>query len=396
MACSRKVPDRGMLCPKCKAKTETLKGEFMTWKAFAVLFKVLGVLALSYFTAWACVMYSYWAKPAPMQDDELSGFRGPVDVVFTWVDGDDDAWREAQRHWRDVDNMGAQDPRRNPAPGLDKDELYFSLRSVLHFMPWVRRVYILTQRPHAPQWVRDKGCEKVHIVHHDEVFASSAPLPSFSGLLNKSQAHRISGLSEHFIMMDDDFFIGRPLQPGHFFDRDGRPVYKMSFPMAPWTKREQWASILRTTHRVTREVARSPWMLYLNHVPVPLVKSACQTTSAQLEARDISLSRHRRASEPEFHYIVANTLLAQGQTRRPHASFKAQHITQAAKVHRQVRELQTKTPHVFCINSAFDAAVVRSLEQLYGSWLSPSVGGQSPRRHTSQIEYHRRLTGSFR
>lgn len=141
----------------------------------------------------------------------------PVDIVYTWVDGDDECWQASFRETAATVGRDLSESALDPARYSDRDELRYSLRSVWAFAGWVRRIYIVTAGQ-RPAWLRED--ERVRVVDHRELFPASA-LPTFNSHAIESVLHRIDGLAEHFIYFNDDVFVGRPLTPSHFFTPNG-------------------------------------------------------------------------------------------------------------------------------------------------------------------------------
>lgn len=138
-----------------------------------------------------------------------------IDVVYTWVDHTDEAWRAALAEHRNLDEVAWERFRSN-------DELKYSLRSVHQFCPWVRRIFVLTNcRP--PEWL--KPHPRITWVDHADVFPSpEACLPTFNSHAIEANLMRIDGLSEHFIYMNDDVFIGVPCPKDTFFLSNGQSI----------------------------------------------------------------------------------------------------------------------------------------------------------------------------
>jgi len=333
---------------------------------------LLGILILG-FGLWLLSLYAIcWAPKRVKKGD---GWKGPIDVVYTWVDGTDEAWREAQEDWREREGLGRGDPQRDPTPDLLKDELYFSIRSVLRFMPWVRTIYIFTQKPQRPKWLPfskqkksisddclnpiDPLFDKVKVVHHEDVFRPYAPLPSYNGLLNYSQVHHIPNLSEHFILFDDDFFVGRPLEPYNFFDGKGRPVYKLTVPLGMWVNPScMYSKIMKHTHRLSRSLLGCRWMVSTNHTPVALRKKDC------LEIEDVlkesghlqTMQRFRQPTTIEFPFLVMNHALKKGDVLRPPKGYTTKFVNR--RTYPTMKALFAKgLPHTWCINSGFNQAM---------------------------------------
>jgi glycosyltransferase involved in cell wall biosynthesis len=145
--------------------------------------------------------------------------RFPVDVVYTWVDGADPAWDEARR--ATLARVGGPAVARESsgrARFVDHGELRYSLRSLHLFAPWVRRIHLVTAGQ-TPAWL-DVDHPSIHLVDHREVLPAEA-LPTFNSHAIETGLHRIAGLAEHFVYLNDDMLLGRPLRPEHFFSPGG-------------------------------------------------------------------------------------------------------------------------------------------------------------------------------
>ena len=148
----------------------------------------------------------------------------PIDVVYTWVDGKDPAWRERKQAALAAAGLGphagALDTRFN-----DNGELRYSLRSVEQFAPWVRNIYLVTDQQ-VPDWL-DPQQTRITIVDHRDIFPPDA-LPTFNSHSIEARLHTIPGLSEHFLYFNDDFFLGQPVSPYTFFDSNGTAKFFLS------------------------------------------------------------------------------------------------------------------------------------------------------------------------
>jgi len=173
----------------------------------------------------------------PLFDGELiDDITFPIDIVYTWVNGADTEWCSR----RDT-ALGGVDPTvrlsdqaTNDARFMSRDELRYSLRSVAAFAPWVRRIYLVTDRQ-TPAWLNVDD-ERLVIVDHTEIFRDKEALPVFNSHAIESQLHHIEGLSEHFVYFNDDVFLGRPVAPSFFFHSNGIARFfpsKALLPMGP-------------------------------------------------------------------------------------------------------------------------------------------------------------------
>ena len=147
-----------------------------------------------------------------------------VDLVVTWVDGDDPDF------YKKVRQYSSNPTELNPERFRDMYQmLKYNLRSVHQFMPWVNHIYIVTQRPQIPKWL-NRESSRVTVIHHDEIYQDAQYLPTFSFFSIFSQLYRIPNLSPYFITMSDDEFIGRPLLKTDFIAPNGTiNVYGMLF-----------------------------------------------------------------------------------------------------------------------------------------------------------------------
>jgi hypothetical protein len=140
-----------------------------------------------------------------------------VDVVYLWVNGNDDLWR-SKRH------AAAQTAHPQAAQDLaiygdvegryrDNEELRFSLRALEKFFPEHGHIYIVTDNQ-VPAWLA--ALDQVTIVDHRELIPAQS-LPTFDSGHIESYIHRIPGLSERFFYFNDDVFFGAPVKLDDWF-----------------------------------------------------------------------------------------------------------------------------------------------------------------------------------
>ncbi len=186
-------------------------------------------------------------------DQQFMGYD-PIDIVYTWVNGSDPVWLREKEQWGAIyglhngstadetsaamggvgkgsmsasGNETAQDDRMSSNRYRDSDELRYSIRSVVKYAPWVRRIYIVTA-DQVPWWL-DTSHPLIHIVTHEEIFPNRSHLPVFSSPAIEAHLHRIPGLSKHFIYFNDDVFLGAPTSPEDFVSVEGRQKLIMAW-----------------------------------------------------------------------------------------------------------------------------------------------------------------------
>lgn len=139
----------------------------------------------------------------------------PIDLVYTWVNGHDPDYLQL------VNKYSNKPIDLNPERTRDIYELLrYSLRSVDLYAPWINHIYILTCRPQKPDWLNIEH-PKVTIVHHDEIF-DPQDIPTFNYNVIESYIHKIPGLSDDFLYLNDDFLFANQVYPTDFYTEDGK------------------------------------------------------------------------------------------------------------------------------------------------------------------------------
>ncbi|MBR4235686.1 MAG: Stealth CR1 domain-containing protein [Clostridia bacterium] len=134
-----------------------------------------------------------------------------IDIVIPWVDGSDPDWAARRSAY---DTAASSDTRVNRY--RDWDLLKYIFRGIERFAPWVRYVFfVCDQQP--PAWL-DSSNPRLRVTMHAD-FIPREYLPVFSSHPIELNMHRIPGLSEQFIYMNDDTFLLKPLAREFFFRR---------------------------------------------------------------------------------------------------------------------------------------------------------------------------------
>jgi hypothetical protein len=154
-----------------------------------------------------------------MLGDLIDDITFPIDVVYTWVDGADPAWRSRRDAVRGLVTEDLNHQSANESRYISRDELRYSLRSLHLYAPWVRHIWIVTDEQ-TPAWL-DTQHPRVSLVSHKELFAARGTLPTFNSHAIETQLHHIDPLSEHFLYFNDDVLLGRPVIPQLFFQANG-------------------------------------------------------------------------------------------------------------------------------------------------------------------------------
>jgi hypothetical protein len=152
----------------------------------------------------------------------------PVDAVITWVDGMDPVHKAKLDAY--LSEIGGERPRSaSSARFHNSGEIEFCVTSLLRFAPWIRTIFIVTdeQQPDLIKTLKNTAYEhRVVIVDHKEIFAGyESCLPTFNIRSILTVLWKVPGLAEHFIFLNDDFSLLRPVKKEDFF-RDGKVVIR--------------------------------------------------------------------------------------------------------------------------------------------------------------------------
>lgn len=188
----------------------------------------------------------------------------PVDLVYTWVDGNDPAWNEKRnRYMPERPTTGSIPNHISDARWRDNNELVYSLRSVERYAPWVNRIYIVTDGQ-SPKWLNTKH-PKIRIIDHSEILPADA-LPVFSSHAIESCIYRIPGLSEHFVYGNDDTFFGAPTTRDDFFSADGKPIVRVKGARFKREKARNGGNYYRVLYRM-QSLVEERWGRLICHEP---------------------------------------------------------------------------------------------------------------------------------
>jgi hypothetical protein len=217
----------------------------------------------------------------------------PVDVVYTWVENTDPAFKEqCADHWeRYCKQRGWNRTLSYRTLFSDNSELKFSLRSLEKYAPWVRHIYIVTNGQ-VPSWLVDHP--KVSIVCHEEIIPKEY-LPTFSSMNIEMYIHNIPGLSENFLSLNDDFFLGACTTPLTFFTEDGRAK---NFFSSDWIGRDVTKPGANYLHawKYSNELLNTVFAPCSRRLPLhqirPMEKRTCQEISLQYKKEIQAASIH--------------------------------------------------------------------------------------------------------
>lgn len=136
-----------------------------------------------------------------------------IDIVISWVEGEDEVWlREREESKSSQDNV--TEIFNHEARYRDIGLLKYVLRSIDMYAPWVRNIYIVTP-DQKPYWLEESN-ERVKVISQNDIIPHEFQ-PTFKSTGVEWHLHRIPGLSENFIYLNDDMLFNNEVSPEDFF-----------------------------------------------------------------------------------------------------------------------------------------------------------------------------------
>lgn len=135
--------------------------------------------------------------------------KNSIDIVVTWVDGGDPLWQKEKKKY-----LGIPETDDRPERYRDWEILKYWFRGVEKCAPWAEKIHFVTWG-HLPEWLNTE-CSRLNIVRHED-FIPAEYLPTFNSHTIEFNMHRIKGLSERFLYLNDDMFFLQETSEEDFF-----------------------------------------------------------------------------------------------------------------------------------------------------------------------------------
>lgn len=141
-------------------------------------------------------------------------FKNEIDFVVTWVDGENPLWKRQMLKYKKMCNalnyLNGQERFRSSFELL---ELW--LIGVKKYAPWVRFVFLIVD-PITKRKCMSLQSNKVRVISHEE-FIPMEFLPTYNSNVIELNIHKLSGLSNNFVLFNDDCFVMNDVEPTDFF-----------------------------------------------------------------------------------------------------------------------------------------------------------------------------------
>ena len=284
-----------------------------------------------------------------------------MDIVITYVDGNDPVWKQDYEKYTNVPVMEKR--------FRDWGTLKYLLRGVEKNMPFIRNVYLVVSHPsQVPQWADQ---ENLKVVLHKDIIPQEY-LPTFNSNTIETHLHRIEGLDEEYLYFNDDLFPVAPCKPEDFF-RNGRGVLGFKKHLLACG---MYKKICRNSDRLARKaLGLKPACTFLRpqHICTAMLRSECEKVYDAVK-EDIlkSLSRTRTAQNvTQYMFLVYQYL----KGRMINERISSKHCSVALATPEKVESyILSPERNILCINDvhldekryeALRTAIHQSFEKVF-------------------------------
>ena len=173
---------------------------------------ILFILLISLFIFYLSLNYKI------IDNKNFTGNNKIVDVVYTWVNGNDTNHKMKRNKYINSENKKLNNIYLSNANTQfnDYDTLKYSIRSILKYAPWIRYIYIVTDNQ-KPSWFKNN--DRVHIIDHKQIIPEHF-LPTFNSHTIEYHLHNIPNLSEYFLYLNDDMMLGNYVNYDDFINNN--------------------------------------------------------------------------------------------------------------------------------------------------------------------------------
>lgn len=325
-----------------------------------------------------CCLISLCPLLGPLLADSF-----PIDVVYTWVNGQDEEWQKLRDTWANRENPRAPKKASDavaPKRFRDREELRYSLRALRAFMPYVHHIYIVTCGQ-KPSWIQEDP--QITFVDHKDIFQNLTALPTFNSMAIEANLHRIPGLAEHYVYFNDDVFLMRMTDAKSFFTSDGKLRVFFGTHKLPSGKvssdNNGYIAACKNTANVLNEFYGRKTRMTHAHTPFPSIKEVSMKAEAVFPTVFKRVTFHRFRSREGFaitNGIIPYVALYAGMGKESHFSSKTWMFGESAKKDRRTFAILRKNPPQFlCMQDSLkndaDAAKVDRRLRRYLSFFFP-------------------------
>jgi hypothetical protein len=190
----------------------------------------------------------------------------PIDIVYTFVDPSDKDWQKKYYTYNKKIDTTRFD--------FLSEQICFSLKTIEKYMSWINKIYIVTDNQKfktQSEFLKNK----VIWVDHKDIIPDNF-LPTFNSMTIESFLWKIDGLSDFFLYMNDDIFLGNNVKYNDLIDDDtNQPIQfycKCKYYNHPWIRN------IQNTNNFFRIMYSLEYDICPQHAPHFIQKDIFQTT----------------------------------------------------------------------------------------------------------------------
>lgn len=270
-----------------------------------------------------------------------------IDLVYLWNNSYDENWKRKRDYWADklgvlIDNCRFMDNR----------ELKYSLRSVEMYMPWIHKIFIITDNQ-VPEWL-DISNPKIQIINHKDILPEKV-LPTYNSEAIETCIAKIPDLAEHFLFANDDCFIGKEINPNFFFTETGKPIVRL-VKSEGFKVEECYTNNIQYTLNLINSKYKTTYKYEPHHNIDAYLKSALLDAENEFstEFNKCRGNKFRKYNEIQrivyslYMLVKKQAVLQEVQIRDYHENMESMYISLRSENY--ICNLLNKKPYLFCIN----------------------------------------------
>ncbi|KAL7716506.1 Glycosyltransferase [Entamoeba marina] len=252
----------------------------------------------------------------------------------------------------------------------DYNTLFYSIRSVYEFAPYIKNYYIVTMNQ-IPTFINMSSLQfgdyTLRIVDHKEIFPKYNNLPVFNSNAIESMIQNIKNLSTCFLYLNDDMLLGKELKPEHFVKNDGKfNIYHNSWraPEVERMKKNKWHVSMANTntlinryHHNGNDTVRH---YYPSHHCYFFNKNILKEMEEiwPFEYNQTSRQKSRTPTDIVISFLYASHVVESnyGQYSKEQANYYYGLIdNNKENIHKIIKGIRGKKPQCICLNDGLDS-----------------------------------------
>lgn len=236
-----------------------------------------------------------------------------LDIVYTYVDTTDSKWINKVKKYKPSFGNNLNKERFNY-----QGEIFFSLKTVEKFMPWVRNIFIVHDNQEFDvSFLKEEIKKKIKFIDHTDIIPKKY-LPVFNSMLIELFLHKINGLSDFFIYLNDDCFLGNYITQDTFFNknrifkqfiRDRKEPYDINR-----INGEPHLIRLINVHNLVENIFKKKKYYISNHGPWNLNKNILKITFnifKNIFEKMLKTQKFRTYNEDTYEFLTLSSIIAE-------------------------------------------------------------------------------------